>query len=113
MTSPIGAPGPGARAGVAEVGDVVDGAVRVVLGGTVNDGVDRSASPPTDCEHPATSTDAAIRPAIRITAKASGPTRDRWPGAAGCLFDTVGSCTNTSSAQPSSRAPSKASLATV
>jgi para-nitrobenzyl esterase len=83
MTSPIGAPGPGGRAGVVEVGDVVDGAVRVALGGTVNDGVDRSASPPADCEHPATSTDAAIRPAIRITAKASGPTRDRRPGAAG------------------------------
>ena len=57
----------------------------VVLGGTVNDGVDRSASPPTDCEHPATSTDAAIRPAIRITAKASGPTRDHRPGAAARL----------------------------
>ena len=38
------------------------------------------------CEHPATSTDAAIRPAIRIMAKASGPTRDRWPGAAARLF---------------------------
>ena len=82
MTSPIAAPGPGARAGVVEVGDVLDGAARVVLGGTVNDGVDRSASPPTDCEHPATSTDAAIRPAIRITAKASGPTRRRCSGAA-------------------------------
>jgi para-nitrobenzyl esterase len=68
------------------VGDVVDGAASVVLGGTVNDGVDRSASPPTDCEHPATSTDATIRPAIRITAKASGPTRDRRPGAAARLF---------------------------
>ena len=85
MTSPIGAPGPGGRAGVVEVGDVVDGAARVVLGGTVNDGDDRSASPPTECEHPATSTDAAISPAIRITAKASGPTRDRWPGAAARL----------------------------
>ena len=85
MTSPIGAPGPGGRAGVVEVGDVVEGAARVVLGGTVNDGVDRSASPPTECEHPATSTDAAISPAIRITAKASGPTRDRWPGAAARL----------------------------
>jgi hypothetical protein len=61
----------------------VDGAARVVLGGTVNDGVVLSASPPTECEHPATSTDAAISPAFRITAKASGPTRDRLPGAAG------------------------------
>ena len=55
------------------------------LEGTVNDDVDRSASPPTGCEQPATSTDAAIRAAIRITAKASGPTRDRWPGAAAML----------------------------
>jgi hypothetical protein len=81
MTSLIGAPGPGGRAGVVEVGDVVDGAARVVLGGTVNDGVDRSASPPTDCEHPATSTDAAIRPAIRITVKARwlmAPVRRRY-----------------------------------
>src|SRR6267142_6628068 len=82
-TSPIGAPWPGGLAGVVGVADVVDGAARVVLGGTVNDGAVRSASPPTECEHPATSTDAAISPAIRITAKASGPTRDRWPGAAG------------------------------
>jgi hypothetical protein len=67
---------------VVEVGDVVEGAACVVLGGTVNGGVDRSASPPTEFEHPATSTDAAIRAAIRITAKASGPTRNRWPGAA-------------------------------
>ena len=66
------------------MGDVVDGAARVVLGGTVNDGVDRS--PPTgELEHPATSTDTAIRAAIRITAKASGPTRDRRPGAAAPL----------------------------
>src|SRR6201991_2261795 len=83
MTSLIGAPAAGGRAGGGEGGDVTDGAARVVLGGTVSAGADRSASPPTECEHPATSTDAAIRPAIRITAKASGPTRDRWPGAAG------------------------------
>src|SRR4029077_16997897 len=57
VTAPTGAPGPGALAEVDEVGDVVDGAALVVLGFTVNDG-DRSASPPTDCEHPATSTDA-------------------------------------------------------
>src|SRR5258708_12008182 len=83
MTSAIGAPSPGGRAGVVEVADVVDGAARVVLGGTVNDGDVRSPSPPTECEHPATSTDAATSPAIRITAKASGPTRDPCPGAAG------------------------------
>src|SRR6476620_7054159 len=82
MTSLIGGPGPGALTGGFGAGDDVDGAARVVLGGTVKDGVDRSASPPTECEHPATSTDAAIRAAIRITAKASGPTRNRWPGAA-------------------------------
>jgi len=85
-TSPIGAPGPGGRAGGVEASDVVDGAARVVPGGTVNDGVERWASPPTDCEHPATSTDAAIKAAIRITAKASGPTRDHLPGAATRLF---------------------------
>ena len=73
-------------AAVVEVGDVVDGAACVVLGGTVNEGVDRSASPPTECEHPATSTDAAIKAAIRITAKASWPTRDHLPGAATRLF---------------------------
>ena len=32
----------------------------------------RSAFPPTACEHPATSTDAAIRPAIRIPARLAG-----------------------------------------
>src|SRR5260370_34899500 len=83
MTSAIGAPSPGGRAGVVEVADVVDGAARVVLGGTVDDGDVRSPPPPTECEHPATSTDAAPSPAIRITAKASGPPRDRCPGAAG------------------------------
>ncbi|MDT7732463.1 MAG: hypothetical protein QOK45_2716, partial [Mycobacterium sp.] len=76
-TSPIGAPSPGGLAAAAGVGDVVDGAARVVLGGTVNDGAVRWASPLTECEHPATSTDATISPAIRITAKASGATRDR------------------------------------
>jgi hypothetical protein len=40
-TSPIGAPSPGGLAAAAEVGDVVDGAARVVLGGTVNDGAVR------------------------------------------------------------------------
>src|ERR1700750_1573839 len=67
---PYGAPAAGGRADAVGVADVVDGAACVVLGGAVNEGVDCWASPPTECEHPATSTDAAIRPAIRITAKA-------------------------------------------
>src|SRR6185369_2344912 len=89
MTSRIGAPGAGALAAVVEVGDVVDGAACVVLGGTVNEGVDRSASPPTECEHPATSTDAAIRTAIRMRPRLAG--RRAIPGQARRRgsFDTV------------------------
>src|SRR5690349_10778153 len=85
MTSLIGGPGAGGLAGGA--GDVVNGVDGglVVPGGTVNDGVDRSASPPTDCEHPATSADAAMRATIRIMAKASRPTRILRPGASARL----------------------------
>ncbi|GAB3224493.1 hypothetical protein GCM10027535_26120 [Mycolicibacterium hippocampi] len=71
MTSSIGALGPGARpvapgVGTADVGvlDVLLGGV--VLGGAAEREADGSASPPTDCEQAATSTVAAIRPAIRI-----------------------------------------------
>jgi hypothetical protein len=93
MTAIIGAPAAGGAVGAGDV-DVGGGAACEVLGdpegavadegleGEVNDGADSWAFPPTDCEHPATSTDAAIRQAIRIIAKASGPTPDRRPGAA-------------------------------
>ena len=72
MTSAIGAPGAGRLRRHRRGRDVADGVARVVLGGDGVDGSARSASPPTDCEHPATSTDAAISTAIRIPARLAG-----------------------------------------
>ena len=72
ITSAIAAPGSGARAAVVVVGVVVRGVDVVVLAGGDGDGAVFSAFPPTPCEHPPTSTDAAISTAIRISTRLAG-----------------------------------------
>jgi len=62
----------------------------VVLVGADSEGSVFSASPPTPCEHPPTSTDAAISTAIRISARLAGRWRVTGEGRVVSCFDTVG-----------------------
>ena len=72
ITSAICAPASGGLAGVVDVGVVMRGVEMVVLVGADGEGSVCSASPPTPCEQPPTSTDAAISTAIRISARLAG-----------------------------------------
>ncbi len=90
ITSAIWAPGSGGLAGVVGAGDVVRGVDVTVLAGADTEGSVCSASPPTPCEQPPTSTDAAISTAIRISARLAGGTADDREARRGSWFVTVG-----------------------
>src|SRR4051794_30194549 len=109
IASAMSAPGSGGLTGGFGVEVVVRGGDVVVLVGADTEGSVCLASPPTPWEQPPTSTDAAISTAIRIPARLAGRQPNTGKARPASSFDTVDSCTNTSSAQRPAPGPSRAS----